>query len=200
MLALSPSLCPRAALSPQPALRSSSAGLSRSPPQTETPSSEFSLAECLPPLNPFRAAACRPLVPLRATGLLPHSLPAAFLFAGRVLLGVGFASSSPSKGESRRAWVGRVMQHSGLVRSAWRQKTRKEQQQHAAWLGGFSFSRRTYLVAEGRRQLRGESARVGVSAGYGTSLPFLCWGGEGCRSQGHARGNAGALRKLWHAG
>lgn len=58
----------------------------RPPPQTETPSSEFSLAECLPPLNPFRAAACRPLDPIRAAGLLPHSLPAAFLFAGRVLL------------------------------------------------------------------------------------------------------------------
>lgn len=74
-----------------------------------------------------------------------------------------------------------------------------------AWLGGFSFSRRTYSVAEGRRQLRGESAGVGGSwLDTARASPAFVGGGEGCRSQGHARGahtgNAGALRKLWHAG
>lgn len=65
------------------------------------------------------------------------------------------------------------MQHSGLVRSAWQQKTRKEQQQqHAScWELGWEdsvFHAGTYLVVEGRRQLRGESAAA--SGGGGSRL------------------------------
>lgn len=139
MLARSLALCPLAALSPllgapKQQRRPLPFAAGRSPPQTETPCSEFSLAECLPPLNSFRAAASAGC-PIRSELLVCCRIPCPplFLQAGRVLLGVGFASSSPSKGESRRAWVGRVMQHSGLVGSAWQRKTRKEQ--HASCWG-----------------------------------------------------------------